>query len=96
MERFTTFVTNLAQVCDPTLVKKINADKVVDEYADIANVNPELVKSTDEVNKYREQLQQQQQQAQQMQQIKDGTEMIKNMGGIDSIGGDLATRLGVG
>ena len=96
MERFTTFVTNLAQVCDPTLVKKINADKVVDEYAEIANVNPELVKSTDEVNKYREQLQQQQQQAQQMQQIKDGTEMIKNMGGIDSIGGDLATRLGVG
>ena len=96
MERFTTFVTNLAQVCDPTLVKKINSDKVVDEYAEIANVNPELVKSTDEVNKYREQLQQQQQQAQQMQQIKDGTEMIKNMGGIDSIGGDLATRLGVG
>lgn len=96
MERFTTFVTNLSQVCDPTLVKKINADKVVDEYAEIANVNPELVKSTDEVNKYREQLQQQQQQAQQMQQMKEGTEMIKNMGGIDSIGGDLATRLGVG
>lgn len=96
IERFTTFVTNLSQVCDPTLVKKINADKVVDTYAEIANVNPELVVPTDEVNKYREQLQQQQQQAQQMQQIKEGTEMIKNMGGIDSIGGDLATRLGVG
>lgn len=96
IERFTTFVTNLSQVCDPTLVKKINADKVVDVYAEIANVNPELIVSTDDVNKYREQLQQQQQQAQQMQQMKEGTEMIKNMGGIDSIGGDLATRLGVG
>ena len=96
IERFTTFVTNLSQACDPTLVKKINADMVVDKYVEIANVNPELVVPTDEVNKYREQLQQQQQQAQQMQQVKDGTEMIKNMGGIDSIGGDLATRLGVG
>ena len=96
IERFTTFVTNLSQACDPTLVKKINADMVVDKYVEIANVNPELVVPTDEVNKYREQLQQQQQQAQQMQQVKEGTEMIKNMGGIDSIGGDLATRLGVG
>lgn len=96
IERFTTFTTNLAQAVDPTLVKKINADQIIDDYAEIANVNPAHVVPTEEVNKYREQLAQQQQAQQQMQAIQQGSEMIKNMGGIDSVGGDLATRLGVG
>ena len=39
---------------------------------------------------------QQQEQAQQMQQIQQGAEIIKNLGGIDSFGGELATRMGVG
>lgn len=96
IERFTTFTTNLAQVVDPTLVYKINADKIVDDYAEIANVNPSHVVPTDEVNKKRELIAQQQAQQQQLQAIQQGTEMIKNMGGIDSVGGDLATRMGVG
>jgi hypothetical protein len=96
MERFTTFVSNLSQVTDPTLIKKINGEKLIDGYADIANVNPEYVNPNEEVDKYREQLAQQKQQEQQMQALQQGSEMIKNMGGIDSIGGDLQTRLGVG
>jgi len=96
IERFTTFTTNLAQAVDPTLVYKINADKIVDDYAEIANISPEHLKSTDEVNKKRAEIAQQQQMQQQMQSLQQGSEMIKNMGGIDSIGGDLMTRLGVG
>lgn len=96
IERFTTFVSNLAGATDQTLIKKINGEKIVDGYADIANVNPEYVNSTDEVNKYREQIAAQQEQAQQIQALEQGSEIIKNMGGIDSIGGDLQTRMGVG
>ena len=96
IERFITFVTNLAQVSDATLIKKMNLDKIVDDYAEIANVNPEHVVSTEDVNKMRVAAAQQQEQAQQMQQIQQGAEIIKNLGGIDSFGGELATRMGVG
>lgn len=96
IERCTTFVVNLAQAIDPTLVYKLDGDKIIDDYAEIANVNPKHIKSTDEVNKKRAEIAQQQAQQQQMQALQQGSEMIKNMGGIDSIGSDLATRLGVG
>lgn len=96
IERCTTFVVNLAQAIDPTLVYKLDVDQIVDDYAEIANVNPKHIKSTDEVNKKRAEIAQQQAQQQQMQALQQGSEMIKNMGGIDSFGGDLATRLGVG
>lgn len=100
IERFTTFTTNLAQAIDPTLVYKINGDQIIDDYAEIANINPAHVIPTEQVNKRRQQIAQQQseQQAQQqaMQALSQGSEMIKNMGGIDSIGGDLMTRMGMG
>lgn len=96
IERCTTFVVNLAQATDPTLVYKLDVDQIVDDYAEIANVNPKHIRSTDEVNKKRAEIAQQQAQQQQMQALQQGSEMIRNMGGIDSIGGDLATRLGVG
>ena len=62
----------------------------------VANVNPEHVVSTEDVNKIRAEAAKQQEQAQQMQQIQQGTEIIKNLGGVDSFGGELATRMGVG
>ncbi|MBE7713715.1 MAG: hypothetical protein E7Z87_08220 [Cyanobacteria bacterium SIG26] len=95
IERFTTFTTNIAMAIDPTLLKKINGDKIVDDYAEIANVNPEYVVPTEEVNKYREQLAQQQAQQEQLQQLQQGSEMIKNMGGVDAVGADLASRMGM-
>lgn len=96
IERYTTFVANIANTYDPTVLKKANVDKIVDDYADIANVNPEYVVPTEEVNKYRKQKQQEEQQQKQMQALQQGTEMIKNMGGVDSIGADMATRMGLG
>lgn len=96
IERFTTFTVNLAQMIDQTLVYKINGDQIIDDYAEIANVNPEHVISTDEVNKKRAELAEKQAQQEQMQAMQQGTEMIKNMGGVDAFGGNLASRLGVG
>ena len=100
LERFTTFTTNLAQAIDPTLVYKINGDQIIDDYAEIANINPAHVIPTEDVNKRREQIakQQAEQQAQQqtLQTLQQGSEMIKNMGGVDSVGGDLMTRMGIG
>lgn len=96
LERFTTFTVNLAQMTDQTLVYKINADQIVDDYAEIANINPKHLISTDEVNKKRAEIAQKQAQQEQMQAIEQGTQMVKNLGGIDSFGGNLASRLGVG
>lgn len=100
IERFTTFTTNLAASIDPTLVYKINGDQIIDDYAEIANINPAHVVPTEDVNKKREQVAQQQAeqqaQAQALQTLQAGTEAIKNMGGVDSIGGDLMTRMGMG
>ena len=96
IERTTTFTINLAQAADPTLVKKLNLDKMVDDYAEIANVNPEYIIPTDEVNKMRAQIAQQQEQEKQIQAMQQGSEMIKNIGGVDAFGANLASRLGVG
>lgn len=96
LERFTTFTVNLAQMTDQTLIYKINADQIVDDYAEIANINPKHLISTDEVNKKRAEIAQKQAQQEQMQAIEQGTQMVKNLGGIDSFGGNLASRLGVG
>ena len=81
---------------DPTVIYKINSDQIVDDYAEIANINPKYLVSTDEVNKKRQEITQKQAQQEQMQAIEQGTQMVKNLGGIDSFGGNLATRLGVG
>lgn len=96
IERFATFVSNLSQVLDPTITFKLNGDKIVDEYAAIANVNPELMNSQEDVDARRQAQAQQQQQAQAMQQLQQGAEMIKTLGGVDSSGADLQQRLGIG
>lgn len=96
LERFTTFTINLAQAIDPTIVKKLDGDKIVDDYAAIANINPEHLRPTQDVEKEREEIRKQQQAQQQMQQMQQGAEMIKNIGGVDAFGSDLLARVGMG
>lgn len=96
IERFTTFTANLAQTFDPSLSFKVNGDRVVDIYAEIANIDPELLTPQEEVDKRRQAQAEQQAQAQQMQQLQQGADMIKTLGGIDSSGADLQQRLGLG
>ena len=96
IERWCTFTINLAQgVGDPMLARKLNAAKIVDDYADYVNINPEQVVPTEEVEKLRELQAQKQQQAEQMAALQQGSEIIKNVGGADAFGGELMARIGL-
>lgn len=96
MERFTTFTANLAQVTqDSVLIKKLNAEKIIDDYADFVNINPNQLNSNDELKKFRKLQAQKQAQMEQMQQLQQGSELIKNMGGADAFGGELMSRIGL-
>lgn len=94
IERFTTFVSNLAGAIDPVLTKKIKGEKIIDDYADFANIDPEHVASSDEVAQYREMMNQKQQQQEQLNAVMQGSQMIKNMGGADAFGSELMERIG--
>ena len=94
MERFTTFVANLAQAVDPVLVQKLQGEKIIEDYAEFANIDPSQVTPSDVVAQYREAMQQKQQQQEQMAMMAQGSQLVKNMGGVDAFGGELAQRLG--
>lgn len=94
MERFSTFTLNLANTLDPALRYKINGCKMVDDYADYANIDPSQINPTEYVEQIRAQQQQKQEQQEQIAAMQQGTEMIKNIGGVDAIGANLAARLG--
>ena len=94
MERFTTFVANMANSLDPVLAKKINGEKMIDDYADYANIDPSQILPTKELEKIRQAMQQKQEQAEQMAALQQGGQFIKNMGGADAFGNELMARLG--
>lgn len=96
MERFVTFTANMAQAIDPVLIKKIKGENMIDDYADFANIDPSQIAPNEELEALRQAQAEKQAQAEQMQQLKQGTEMIKNIGGTDSYGADLLRRLGMG
>lgn len=95
MERFTTFTVNLAQSLDPSLKKKLNANKIIDDYAEFANISPEQTVPTSEVEKNKQKEEEIQAQKQAIEQVKEGSEIIKNIAGTDSYGSDLLARLGL-
>ncbi len=95
MERFTTFTINLAQSLDTSLKKKLNGNKIIDDYADFANISPEQLVPTKEVEKRKEKEEEAENQKAIIEQAKEGSEIIKNIGGTDSYGSDLLARLGI-
>ena len=95
MERFTTFTVNLAQSIDPSLKYKLNANKIIDDYADFVNISPEQIVPTREVDKKKQKEEEQQSLVQTVEQMKKGSEIIQNMGGVDAFGADLTARLGL-
>lgn len=99
IERFTTFTVNLANSVDQNLVMKLNGEKIIDDYADFINLSPEQIVSNEEYEKKKEEnnqkIEAEHQTQIQMEQLKKGTEMIKNMGGVDSFGSELLSRLGM-
>ncbi len=95
MERFTTFTINLAQSLDTSLKKKLNGNKIIDDYADFVNISPEQLVPTKEVEKQKQQEEEAEKQQITIQQAKEGSEIIKNIAGTDSYGSDLMARLGI-
>lgn len=95
MERFTTFTVNLAQALDSSLKNKLNASKIIDDYADYVNISPEQVISTEEFEKQKQKEAEAQNQKQAIEQVKESSEIIKNIAGVDSYGSDLIARLGL-
>ncbi len=95
MERFTTFTINLAQSLDPAIKNKLNANKIVDDYADYINISPEQLVPTSEVEKSKQKEEKVQNQKQMLEQVKNSAEIVENIAGVDSFGSDLLARLGL-
>ena len=95
IERFTTFVSNIANAIDPILKSKLNGEKIIEDYATFANISPTQIVPSDEIEKIREELKNSQNQQMQINTLKEGSQIIQNMGGIDSYGADLLARFGV-
>ena len=95
MERFTTFVSNIANAIDPILKSKLNGEKIIEDYASFANISPTQIVPADELQKIRTQSANQMNQQMQMETLSKGSQIIQNMGGVDSYGADLLARFGV-
>ena len=95
MERFTTFVSNIANSIDPILKQKLNAEKIIEDYATYANISPSQLVSKSEMDKIRKENLKNQNQQIQMQMAKEGSQILQNMGGVDSFGSDLLARFGI-
>lgn len=95
MERFVTYVSNIAATVEPNARKKVNWFENIDDYADATNIEPDNVVPTDIVNAQIEAEAKAQATQQQMAAMQQGSEIIKNMGGSDVSGGDLLTRIGL-
>lgn len=92
LERLMGLVGNIASVFGD-VIDKIDADQVVDEYADMLAVQPSVVRSDDEVAKIREARAQQQAQKQQMAQGMAMAEGAKTLAQADTSGDNALTRL---
>ena len=95
MERFTTFVSNIANAIDPVLKSKLNGEKIIEDYATFANISPTQIVPSDEIEKIRNEMKNSQNQQSQINALKESSQIIQNMGGVDSYGADLLARFGV-
>lgn len=95
IERFTTFVSNIANSIDTTLKSKLNGEKIIEDYADFANINPAQLISASELEKIRQKEKEIQNSINMMENFKTGSQIIQNMGGADSYGAELLSRFGV-
>ncbi len=95
MERFTTFVSNIANAIDPILKSKLNGEKIIEDYANYANIDPTQIVPAEEIEKIKEQNANNQNLQMQLDAMKQGSQIIQNMGGVDSHGADLLSRFGI-
>lgn len=79
IERAAGFFGNLAQF-DPKVLDKINMDQMVDRYADVISLPPDLIRSDDEVAETRAARAKAQQQMQQVEMAKQAASAAKDLG----------------
>lgn len=96
MERFVTFAANTAQaIGDPLLAKKVNGAKMIDDYADFANIDPDQIVPTEVVEQAKA-AQAQQMAAQQMiNQAQQGSEIVDNIAGNSASRNEVLNMLGL-
>jgi hypothetical protein len=92
IDRFTGFVGELAQF-DPNVLDKINGDQLVNEYADITGVPPNIIRSDEQVGVIREGKAQAQAQQQQLDQISQGAVAAKDLSGADLEGNNALNAM---
>lgn len=93
IERLAGFTGQLAQF-DPGVLDKLDADQMIDEYADMLGVPPTVVNSDEEVESIREQRMAAQQQQQQLATAQAGADMAKTASETDTGDGEnLLTQL---
>lgn len=78
IERFTGFVAQVASV-DPTVLDKVDRDQLIDVYADITSIPPDIVKSDEDVAEIRGQRAAQAQAQQQMMMMQQGAATAKDL-----------------
>lgn len=99
LERFSAYLTNLAQV-DPSVLDKGDLDEMVEEYAEITGVSPKIVRADEDVQAIREErarIAEQQAQAEQMAQMAPAAQALAETPAVqDSPENLLSQLLGAG
>ena len=94
VERFTSYIANYtANTKDMTMVRKFNAGKTLDDYADRLGINPTNIRSDEEVAELAAQEQRQQQAAAAAETMKTGAAAVKDLAGADMSGDNALTRM---
>lgn len=86
------FVANIAAV-KPEVIDKINFDEVVDQYADLAGISPEIVRSDDDVRRLREARAAEQARMAQQAQLQAAVDSAKTMSETDMSGENALTNV---
>jgi len=78
VERFSGFVSQVAAI-SPEVIDKVNADSLVDTYADLTSIPTKILRTAEEVSAVRDGRMQAQQAAQRQQQIIQGSRAVKDL-----------------
>lgn len=95
MERFVTYVSNIAATVEPTAKMKVDWFENIDDYAEATNIEPDNVVPNEVVQAKIAEMRKAQQAQEQMAAMQQGSEIIKNMGGSDVSGGNILERIGM-
>lgn len=92
IDRFAGFIANAAQTM-PSILDKVDPDKLADSYADMTSLPVQILRSDDDVAKIRQHQQQIQQQQQQAEQMNQQSQTAKNLSQSDMGGNNALNAL---